>query len=168
MNMVAPYFPRQYLDIMLHRNFLNQVAHTKCYCPNQYFLKIFRNPYKVNRKIVFRLPPFMIPSHATILHEFSFRLKAREVIHHPRWIKLSTQFCPLTKKTIEDGNGITFNAHPPIRIVYLILPKSLACAFRISTILAAWGLMAPSLSQRLNPTFLAYAISSGDHLIILV
>ena len=82
-NMVASNLARQYLQLMLHRNLADQVAHTYCHWPNQYLLTIFRNPDQVNLQIVGRVRAFTISLHATILHEFSLRLKARG-FHHPR------------------------------------------------------------------------------------
>jgi hypothetical protein len=62
---------------MLHGNLTYQIAHTDSLWPYQYFLAIFRYPYQVDLQIVFRVRAFSVPSHATILHEFSLRLKAR-------------------------------------------------------------------------------------------
>ena len=82
-NMVASNLPRNYLDLMFHGNLPDQVAHTYCHRPNQYLLTVFRNPYQVNFNIVGRVRAFTVPSHATILHDSSLRLKARG-FHHPR------------------------------------------------------------------------------------
>ena len=83
-NMVASNLPRNNLDLMFHGNLPDQVAHTYRHRPNQYLLTVFRNPYQVNFNIVCRVRAFTVPSHATILHDSSLRLKARG-FHHPRW-----------------------------------------------------------------------------------
>ena len=83
-NMVACYLPRHYLQVMLHSNLANQVTHTHSHRPNQYLSTIFWNPNHVYFKIVFCVRTLPITSHATILHEFALRLKARG-FHHPRW-----------------------------------------------------------------------------------
>ena len=82
-NMVASNLLRQYLDLVLHSNLADQVAHTYCHRPSQYVFTVFRNPDQVNLQIVGRVRAYTISSHATILHEFSLRLKARG-FHHPR------------------------------------------------------------------------------------
>ena len=82
-NMVASNLPRQDMDLMFHSNLPDQVAHPYGHWPNQYSFAIFRNPDQVNFKIVGRVRAFTIPSHATILHDSSLRLKARG-FHHPR------------------------------------------------------------------------------------
>ena len=81
--MLACYFTRQNLQIMLHSNLAYQVAHTDSHRPYQYLLAILWYPYQVALQIIFRVRASSVPSHATILHEFSLRLKARG-FHHPR------------------------------------------------------------------------------------
>ncbi len=71
-NMLACYFARQNLKIMLHSNL-----------PYQYLLAILWYPYQVDLQIIFRVRTSSVLSHATILHEFSIRLKASG-FHHPR------------------------------------------------------------------------------------
>ena len=82
-NMVARHFAAQNLQIMLHSDLAYQVAHTNRYRPYQYLLTIFGHPHQVDFKIVFCVRAYSVTFHATILHEFSLRLKARG-FHHPR------------------------------------------------------------------------------------
>jgi hypothetical protein len=83
-NVVACYFPRHYLKIMLHTNLAYEVAHTYSHRPNQYALAILGDPNQVNFKIVLSVRSLTaLPSHAPMLHEFALYLKTKD-FHHPR------------------------------------------------------------------------------------
>ena len=67
---------------MFHRNLTDDVAHSNRDLSREYRLPIFRYPYLVNFEVALRLRAQSVASHATTLHKFILRLKARG-FHHP-------------------------------------------------------------------------------------
>jgi len=83
-NVVARYLPRQNHYLVFHCYLPDQVAHTYRHIARQDLLPIFRKPDQVDFQVVFRVRAYLVPFHATTLHEPSRRLKARD-FHHPGW-----------------------------------------------------------------------------------
>ena len=82
-NMVARYFFRYYVNLMLHRYLPDQVAHTHSYFPCQYLPPVFRYPDQMNLQVILRVRTYSVLFHVTILHYYSLCLKARGFLDFP-------------------------------------------------------------------------------------